>query len=138
MAFVGPPTAAGTFNFTLRAQNQAGHVDTAFVLTVLAEGGSQTPTSVRITPENAGNNDHVATMSVSPGTSVALYGIVWDATPAPIPGLGVVWAITGTVSTGTSISQDGVLTVASGETAATFTVTATHNGTVGTTTVTVE
>ena len=53
----------------------------------------------------------------------------------------VTWTVEGAVSDGTTIDQNGLLTVAADETATTLTVTATSNGDstkIGTATVTVE
>ena len=122
----GTPTATGTFNFTVKATNATG--DDTKALSITIDEPEPTVTAVTVTP---------ATTDVQKGTTQQFTATVNGEND---PAQTVTWALDGSHADGTSISESGLLTVASDETEATLTVKATStvdDSVSGTATVTV-
>ena len=133
---------AGTFISSNGVLNIATD-ETAVTLTVTAtaKGDGTTSGTAKVTVKQPAT---ITGVTVEPANATVEAGKTQQFT-ATVTGTGsvskeVTWTVSGNNSTGTTISETGLLTVATDETAATLTVTATANGdgtTSGTATVTV-
>lgn len=104
----GTPTTAGTSAFTVKAENSKGNDTKGFSIPIAAP--APTVTGVTVTPAAPG---------VQKGTTQQFHVTV---TGTNNPAQTVTWSIDGSHAGGTTISADGLLTVASDETADTLTV----------------
>jgi len=112
--FAGSPTLrVGTNNFTITVTSESGATTRVYTIIVTREGAQQQPINIWITPNAA---------SVQAGTQRQFTLMI---TGANVPQGVVSWSVSGGVE-GTSVN-DGLLTIAMEETAATLTVTATVN-----------
>ncbi|MFQ9663752.1 MAG: LysM peptidoglycan-binding domain-containing protein [[Clostridium] symbiosum] len=104
----GTPTTAGTSAFTVKVENSKGNDTKGFSIPIAAP--APTVTGVTVTPAAPG---------VQKGTTQQFHVTV---TGTNNPARTVTWSIDGSHAGGTTISADGLLTVASDETADTLTV----------------
>jgi uncharacterized protein (DUF427 family) len=78
-------------------------------------------------PDGSGNNGNLVTVTVSPSSATLVKGTTraFSATVTNSSSQSVTWSVEGNFSSATAISQDGVLSVGSNESAGTLTVKAT-------------